>query len=74
VKVRRRGGTAILRFTAKDASRVAVTTIRIGTKKARKVRLRRPDRVPVKQLRKLRFASVDVWGNAERPRRLPRGA
>jgi hypothetical protein len=58
-----RGGKLVLR--ARDASKVAATFVIVGGKK-------RLYRKPVRVSRSARFGSVDVWGNAETPRRVPR--
>jgi pimeloyl-ACP methyl ester carboxylesterase len=69
VKVKVDGKKAILRFTAKDASGVSATYVKVG-KKGRRVR----GKVTIGKgkLRKVRFQSVDVFGNIEKPRRVPK--
>ena len=69
-KVRVRGRIAIVRFRARDRSGVRRTLVRVAGKR---VRLRRGRlRIPVRRLSKVRFGSVDLFGNAERARRLHR--
>ena len=68
VKVRRRGRTAVLTARATDKSGVRATYVQIGRAKRRV--WRGPLRVPVSKLRSVRYGSVDVFGNAEAPRRV----
>lgn len=70
VRVRIRKGRAILRFKAHDRSGVAATYITVGKRKP--VSVRGSYTVPLSKLRKVRFASVDAFGNVERPRRAHR--
>ena len=71
-RVTRKGTRLVLRLTARDASAVASTYVRSGT--AQPVRYRKAITVTRAQLKRLRFSSVDVYGNVERARRaaLPR--
>jgi Calx-beta domain-containing protein/lecithin:cholesterol acyltransferase len=66
VRVITRGRRALLRFRARDRSGVAATYVKIGTRPARRVR--RGLRVARKDLRRLRYQSIDVFANIERPR------
>jgi predicted kinase len=72
VRVRLHGGRAILRVRATDRSGVAVTFATVGdrpTKRVRRIlRVRRAD------LKRVRFQSVDAFGNVEPPRRAPLAA
>jgi len=70
VEVTEQGSRAVLRFRAKDASGVAVTYAKVGKGKARRVK--RKLRVKKSSLGKVRFQSIDVFGNVERERR-PKG-
>jgi pimeloyl-ACP methyl ester carboxylesterase len=64
---RLRGGRARVTLRARDASKIARTLVRTG----RRTRAyRRPLTVSRSDLRRLRFGSVDVWGNAEKERRV----
>jgi hypothetical protein len=63
------GKFAVVRLRATDSSGVARTVLIVGGKI---VALRHGQaRIKRSQLRSVRFYSVDVVGNAERPRRLP---
>jgi pimeloyl-ACP methyl ester carboxylesterase len=62
--LKRRGGKLVAR--AKDASGVAVTLVQIGNRRPR--RYTKPLRVSRRA--KVRYWSVDVWGNTERKRRM----
>jgi hypothetical protein len=70
VKVRRRGRTAVLTAKATDRSGVRATYVQVGRAKRRV--WRGAIRVPVARLRSVRYGSVDVFGNAEAPRRVRR--
>lgn len=68
--IRIRGARARVRFRARDRSGVRRTYVVIGRRLAQ---LRRGAlMIPVRRLKRVRFASVDVLGNRERWRRLPR--
>ncbi len=67
---RLRGGRVRVTLRARDASsQVARTLYRTG---GRARRYRRPFTVTVRDLSRLRFGSVDVWGNVEKERRARR--
>jgi len=69
-RVRRlRGGKLRLTLEARDAARVAATYVTVG---AERTTYRRPLVVTAKRLAKLRYGSVDLWGNAEAARKAPR--
>ena len=68
VLVRRTGRFVLVRPRARDASGVRATFLRIGAQPAKP--WRGPVRVRRSQIGKVRFGSVDVFGNTERPRRL----
>jgi hypothetical protein len=61
-------GHALVRLSAGDDSGVAATVARIGRRPATRVRGRL--RVRRAALARLRFHSVDIFGNVERPRRV----
>lgn len=67
VRVRRKGKRFVVRLTAKDGTAVAATYTRLGTAAA--VRYRKPLTVTLRQLRRLEFSSVDIYGNRERAHR-----
>lgn len=54
----------------RDASRVTGTFLRVGARQQR-VRPGRPLTLSLRDARRARIGSVDVWGNAERPHPLP---
>jgi hypothetical protein len=60
-----RGGRLVLK--ARDRSRVAATFVTVGGKRRP---YSKPLRLTAKQRRSVTYGSVDVWGNAEKPRRL----
>jgi pimeloyl-ACP methyl ester carboxylesterase len=59
---------ALVRLRARDDSGVAATTVRIGRRPA--TRVGGSLRVKRAALARLRFQSVDIFGNVERPRRV----
>ena len=63
------GGKVRLALKARDASKVAATYVTAGGKRTA---YRKPLVLPAKRLAKLRYGSVDVWGNAEAARKAPR--
>jgi pimeloyl-ACP methyl ester carboxylesterase len=64
------GGKVRLTLKARDASsKVAATYVTVG---AKRTAYRKPLVMPAKRLAKLRYGSVDVWGNAEAARKAPR--
>ena len=67
VRVRRRGRDAVLRFRG---SGVVATYVKVGRRAVQIVRPGRALRVRRGDLKRVRFQSVDVFGNDERPRRL----
>ena len=70
-RVRRAAGSGKVRLLlrARDASRVAATYVKVDGKRTA---YRKPLLLPAKRLAKLRYGSVDVWGNAEAARKAPR--
>jgi pimeloyl-ACP methyl ester carboxylesterase len=66
-RVTRVGKRFVIRLTAHDPSGVIATYVRIG--RAQSFRYRHPFAVTAQQLRKLRFASIDAFGNLESSRR-----
>jgi lecithin:cholesterol acyltransferase len=70
-RVRVHGRRAVLRLRATDRSGVAATFTSVGGRPAKRVR--RILRVRRVDLNRVRFQSVDVFGNLERPRRVPTG-
>ncbi len=69
-RVRRaRAGKVRLVLRARDASRIAATYV---TVRGRRSVYRKPLLLTTRQLAKLRYGSVDVWGNAEAARKAPR--
>jgi hypothetical protein len=66
VKVRRSGSRRILTATAKDASGVAVTMVKVGKGRAKPW----TKRLKVSRRATVRYWSVDTLGNAERPRKV----
>ena len=66
---RLRGGKLRLTLKARDASKVAATYVTVG---AKRTTYRKPLVVTAKRLAKLRYGSVDLWGNAEAARKAPR--
>ncbi len=67
-KVRRRGRSATIRFSARDESGVRSTVVTVG-KRAAKLH-RHTLRLPVRKLGQVRYSSMDIYGNAEKPKRL----
>jgi pimeloyl-ACP methyl ester carboxylesterase len=67
-RVTRHGRRFIVRLTAKRPAGVAATYVRIG--KAAPRRYRRPLRLTAKQLKRLRFASVNRFGDWEPQRKV----
>jgi hypothetical protein len=67
--VRIRRNVAVVRFRAKDNSKVRATYSSLRGRRAKRVR-HGSLRLPVKRLRSLTFFSVDVFNNVERPRRV----
>ena len=70
VRRRRKGRTTILVAKARDRSGVRATFIQVGRGKRRE--WRKPQRVATRTLKSVRFGSVDVFGNVERPRKVGR--
>lgn len=70
VTVRRKGKKAIVSVRVRDASGAAYSYLTRGAKPL--LRFKRRVKLPVAQLARARYGSVDIWGNAERPRKLPR--
>ena len=70
-KVLRRGRSAVIRFSARDGSGVRNTVVTVG-RRAAKLR-RQTLRLPVSRLGKVRYSSIDIYGNAEKPKRLHAG-
>jgi hypothetical protein len=68
VRVRLHGRSAILRFRATDRSAVAATFATVGNRPTKRVRRRL--RLKRADLKRVRFQSVDVFGNLERPRQV----
>jgi len=69
--VKRRGRQAILRFRVSDRSPIAALDVLLNGKR---VKVRRGQaRVPAPQLARIRFRSVDLFGNAERLKAPARG-
>jgi hypothetical protein len=63
------GGKLRLTLTARDASKVAASYVVVaGSKRAYK----KPLVLTAKRLAKTTYGSVDIWGNAEKPRKAPR--
>jgi pimeloyl-ACP methyl ester carboxylesterase len=56
-----------LTLRARDNTKVAATYVIVG---GRARRYRKPVKLTPKQLRSAKYASVDIWGNAEKPRRV----
>ena len=54
---------------ARDASRIAATYVTVRGKRRA---YRRPVVLPARRLKSVRFGSVDVWGNAEKARKVKR--
>jgi hypothetical protein len=71
VRLRLRGRDVQLSFRATDSSGVAATHVKVGKGAAKPVRPGHPLRVKRTDLKRLRFQSIDVFGNIERPRRIP---
>jgi hypothetical protein len=70
-KLKRTGKTIAIRFAAHDLTGVQSTFVTIGKRAAQ---LRRGVlKVPARKLRQIRFFSVDIYGNREKPRRVKRG-
>jgi hypothetical protein len=69
-RLRRGAEVSTVRFSVRDASRVAATYARIGKDPA--TRVRRGLRLRTAALSELRFQSIDIFGNVERPRALKR--
>jgi hypothetical protein len=67
-RVTRHGRRFIVRLIAKGPARVAATYVRIGKAAAR--RYRGPLRLTAKQLKRLRFASVNRFGDWEPQRKV----
>lgn len=63
------GGKVRLTLKARDASKVAVTYIVVAGKRSV---YKKPLVIAAKKLAKVRYGSVDIWGNAETPRKAPR--
>jgi hypothetical protein len=69
-EVRVRGKTALVTFKARDRSGVQATIV---TLKGKRLKLRRQRlRIARSKLPKLRVFSMDVYGNAEKPKRIRR--
>ena len=68
VRVRLHERRGVLRFRATDRSGVAATFASVGNRPVKRVR--RILRVRRTDLKRVRFQSVDVFGNLERPRRV----
>ena len=66
---RLRAGKLRLTLKARDASKVAATYVTEG---AERITDRKSLVVTAKRLAKLRYGSVDLWGNAEAARKAPR--
>lgn len=66
-KARKRGKKAVIRLKPTDRSGVSATYVLVGKKlqKGRKLTLK----VPLRKLKKVRFYSVDVFGNKEKPKK-----
>ena len=66
---RLRGGKLRLTLKARDGSKIVATYVTAGGKRTT---YRKPLVVTAKRLAKLRYGSVDLWGNAEAARKAPR--
>ena len=72
-RVRRKGKKYIVKLAAHDAGTgVAATWVTIGTGKPKPKRYKKALTLTAKQLKSLRFSSVDRAGNLERSRRVAR--
>lgn len=66
--MRRHGRGATVRFSARDESGVRNTVVTVG-KRAAKLH-RQTLRLPVRRLGQVRYSSMDIYGNAEKPKSL----